>query len=70
MGKRKTTLTTDMSLSQTVIFRQEAFVRLQKQNMKFPFFPWIKFEKALQTCMEYGRVYNLASIRTWGGSKA
>ena len=65
MGKKKTTLTTDMSLSQTVMFRQEAFTRLQKQDMKFPFFPWIKFEKELQACMEYGRVYNLASIRTW-----
>ena len=69
MGKKKTTLTTDMSLSQTVMFRQEAFKRLQKQDMKFPFFPWIKFEKELQTCMEYGRVYNLASIRTWVAQK-
>ena len=69
MGKKKTTLTTDMSLSQTVMFRQEAFVRLQKQDMKFPFFPWIKFEKELQACMEYGKVYNLASIRTWVGQK-
>ena len=65
MGKKKTTLTTDMSLSQTVMFRQEAFTRLQKQDMKFPFFPWIKFEKELQACMEHGRVYNLASIRSW-----
>ncbi|MBE5739232.1 MAG: hypothetical protein E7349_00070 [Clostridiales bacterium] len=69
MGKKKTTLTTDMSLSQTVMFRQEAFIRLQKQDMKFPFFPWIKFEKELQSCMEYGRVYNLASIRTWVAQK-
>ena len=69
MGKRKTTLTTDMALSQTVMFRQEAFRRLQKQDMKFPFFPWIKFEKELQVCMEHGRVYNLASIRTWVGQK-
>ena len=69
MGKRKTTLTTDMSLSQTVMFRQEAFKRLQKQDMKLPFFPWIKFEKELQRCMEYGRVYNLASIRTWVAQK-
>ena len=69
MGKKKTTLTTDMSLSQTVMFRQEAFKRLQKQDMKFPFFPWIKFEKELQMCMEYGRVYNLASIRTWVAQK-
>ena len=35
MGKKKTTMTTDMALSQTVMFRQEAFSRLQKQDMKF-----------------------------------
>ena len=69
MGKKKTTLTTDMSLSQTVMFRQEAFKRLQKQDMKFPFFPWLKFEKELKACMEHGRAYNLASIRTWVGQK-
>ena len=69
MGKKKTTQTTDMSMSQTVMFRQEAFKRLQKQDMKFPFFPWICFEKELQACMEYGRVYNLASIRTWVAQK-
>ena len=69
MGKRKTTHITDMSLSQTVRFRQEAFTRLQKQDMKFPFFPWIKFEMELRACMEYGRVYNLASIHTWVAQK-
>ncbi len=69
MGKRKTTLTTDMSLSQTVMFRQEAFRRLQKQDMKFPFFPWICFENEIKKCMEYGRIYNLASIRTWVAQK-
>lgn len=65
MGKKKTTLTTDMALSQTVMFRQEAFRRLQRQDMKFPFFPWIKFEDEIRACMEHGRIYNLASIRTW-----
>ena len=69
MGKRKTTHITDMSLSQTVMFRQEAFTRLQKQDMKFPFFPWICFENELKSCMAYGRVYNLASIRTWVAQK-
>ena len=69
MGKRKTTHITDMSLSQTVMFRQEAFTRLQKQDMKFPFFPWICFENELKACMAYGRVYNLASIRTWVAQK-
>ena len=65
MGMKKTTTTTDMSLSQTVMFRQEAFIRLQKQDMKFPFFPWICFEDEIKKCMEYGRVFNLASIHTW-----
>ena len=62
MGKRKTTLITDMALSQTIMFRQEAFTRLQKQDMKFPFFPWICLENELKACMEYGTIYNLASI--------
>ena len=69
MGKKKTTATTDMALSQTVMFRQEAFQRLQKQDMKFPFFPWIKFEMEIKACMEYGRIYNLASIHTWVAQK-
>ena len=69
MGKKKTTLNTDMALSQTVMFRQEAFQRLQKQDMKFPFFPWINFEMELRKCMEYKVVYNLASIRTWVAKK-
>ena len=36
MGKRKTTLITDMALSQEVMFRQEALKRLQIADMKFP----------------------------------
>ena len=65
MGKKKTTMTTDMALSQTVMFRQQAFERLKKQDMKFPFFPWICLEDEIKKCMEYGRIYNLASIRSW-----
>ena len=69
MGKKKTTMTTDMALSQMVMFRQEAFQRLQNQDMKFPFFPWICFEDEIKKCMEHGRIYNLASIRTWVAQK-
>ena len=65
MGKKKTTLITDMVLSQAVMFRQEAFMRLQKTDMKFPYFPWIMFEKELRACMEHGVIYNLASIKKW-----
>ena len=69
MGKKKTTAGTDMALSQTVMLRQEAFSRLQKTDMKFPFFPWICFEDDIKANMESGRVYNLASIKTWIAEK-
>ena len=65
MGKRKTTLITDMVLSQEVMFRQKALAILQRNDMKFPYFPWIKFEDELRACMEHGTVYNLASVKTW-----
>ena len=65
MGKRKTTLITDMVLSQEVMFRQKALSILQQNDMKFPYFPWIAFEDELRACMEHGTVYNLASVKTW-----
>ena len=65
MGKRKTTLITDMVLSQEVMFRQKALEILQQNDMKFPYFPWIMFEDELRRCIEHGTVYNLASVKTW-----
>ena len=65
MGKRKTTMITDMALSQEVMFRQKAFDILQKADMKFPNFGWIAFEMELHKCMEHGTVYNLATVKEW-----
>lgn len=65
MGKRKTTLITDMALSQEVMFRQKALSVLQNADMKFPYFPWICYEDELRACMEHGTVYNLASVKAW-----
>ena len=65
MGKRKTTMITDMALSQEVMFRQKAFEILQKADMKFPYFGWIAFEMELRKCMEHGTVYNLATVKEW-----
>lgn len=65
MGKKKTTAITDMALSQEVMFRQKAFDILQKNDMKFPHFSWILFEKALQSEIESGKVYNLATVKCW-----
>ena len=69
MGKKKTTAITDMALSQEVMFRQKALEILQRNDMKFPFFPWIMFEKELQKCMEFSTVYNLATVKAWVGLK-
>ena len=65
MGMRKTTLITDMALSQEVMFRQKALEILRENDMKFPYFPWICFEKELKKCMEYHTVYDLASVKAW-----
>ena len=65
MGKKKTTLITDMVLSQEVMFRQKALSILQQNDMKFPYFPWVAFEDELRRCMEHGTVYNLASVKAW-----
>lgn len=65
MGKKKTTLITDMALSQEVMFRQKALEILQKCDMKFPYFSWICFEKELQAKMDDGTIYNLATIKCW-----
>ncbi len=65
MGKKKTTIITDMALSQEVMFRQKALKLLQNNDMRFPYFPWISFEMDLRNCMEYGTVYNLATVKSW-----
>ncbi len=69
MGKKKTTIITDMALSQEVMFRQKALELLQKNDMKFPYFPFICLEKDLLRCMEYGTVYNLATVKEWISKK-
>lgn len=69
MGKKKTTMITDMALSQEVMFRQKALDILQNNDMKFPFFPWIRFEMELRDCMQSDRVYNLATVKEWVNGK-
>lgn len=63
MGKKKTTMITDMALSQEVMFRQKALELLQNNAMKFVNFPWIMFELQIKQCMEYHTVYNLATVK-------
>lgn len=65
MGKKKTTMITDMTLSQEVMFRQKALEIMQSADLKSPYFPWIMFEQELKRCMEFHTVYNLATVREW-----
>lgn len=65
MGKKKTTIITDMTLSQEVMFRNIAYGKLQETDMKFPNFGWIAFEMELRKCMGHGTVYNLAMVKEW-----
>lgn len=65
MGKKKTTIITDMTLSQEIMFRNVAYGKLQETDMKFPNFGWIAFEIELRKCMEHGTVYNLATVKEW-----
>ena len=63
MGKKKTTVLTDMALSQEALFRDKAFEKILENDLKFPNFPWINLENELKRAMEYHEVYNLATVR-------
>ena len=65
MGKKKTTMITDMALSQEIMFRDKAFELMLNNDMKFPCFPWINLENALKREISAHRVYNLATCRLW-----
>ena len=63
MGKKKTTLISDMLLLQEKMFRDKALELMLKNDMKFPNFPWINLENFIKESMTAHRVYNLATIR-------
>lgn len=65
MGKGKTTALTDMALSQEVMFRDKAFEMILDNDLKFPNFPFIVFEKEIQRAIIYHQIFNLASARLW-----
>lgn len=65
MGKKKTTVITDMALSQNNIFREQALATLYKIELKYPDFPFIQLESALKTQIEGGLIYNLAGCKRY-----
>lgn len=69
MGKGKTTMATDMALSQEIMFRDKAFEKILEQDLKFPNFPWINLELALKKAIANHNVYNLATCKRFARSK-
>ncbi len=65
MGKKKTTIITDIALSQEKMFRDKAYEKLLENDLKFPYFPWINLENTLKQAMKTHRIYNLATTRAY-----
>ncbi len=63
MGKKKTTMITDMTLLQEKMFRDKALELMLENDLKFPNFPWINLENFMRFAMDKHIVYSLATIR-------
>lgn len=60
---RKTTIITDMALSQEVIFRTKAKEKLAERDKQFPYFPWINVELFYKRALAEHKIYTLALCR-------
>jgi len=65
MGRGKTKLITDMSLSTEVIFRSKAFEMLLECDLKFPNFPWINLENEIKIAINDNEVFNLVTCKNF-----
>ena len=70
MGKGKTTMMTSEGLSSVVMQRDKAFEKILENDLKFPYFPWINFERSLKRAIELHLVYNLATARRFVRTRA
>ncbi len=69
MGKKKTTMLSDVALLQNKMFREKALDLMIKNELKFPNFPWCNAEYFIRCAIEQHIVYNLVTlkdfIQTW-----
>lgn len=65
MGKGKTLLLTDMTLSRQVMFRDRSRDKLIELQMQFPDFRWQLFETEIRAGIIDQSLYNLASCRKY-----
>lgn len=64
MGTGKTTMLVDMTLSQSVMFRDKAYKKMLEYQARLPNFPWILYEDDLNSEMPKRR--NLTMMRLYG----
>lgn len=65
VGTGKTSLITDMALSEDVMLRQKAFELLLENDTLFPNFPWINLENGIKLNIKRHRIYNLATCKKY-----
>lgn len=63
MGTGKDTINTDIALSQSIRFRNKAYELMKKNDLRFPYFPWINLENVLKILISNHNIYTLANCR-------
>lgn len=59
----KTTMLTDMALTQGALYRKKAEKKMNARKKQFPFFPWINVAMTIDVARKRHSVYTLASCR-------
>lgn len=65
MGANKTTVLTDMGLSQEVMYLDKARDLIIEHTMRFPNFPWVTLENMLKDAIGSHTIYNLATCKVY-----
>lgn len=65
MGADKTTLLTDMSLTNSKIIRQDVLDLLLKNQLRFPNFDWAFFENSLRKEIKSGAIYSRVTAKMY-----
>lgn len=56
---------TSMALSKESMYREQCLKSMRKMDLKFPYFPWIEFERNILIARERGVICNLAQTREY-----
>ena len=59
----KTTMLTDMALTQGVLYRKKAFKKMKARQKQFPFFPWVNLTQTIDAARKRHTIYTLATCR-------